>query len=351
MNFACTAWTVTVILGLGAGYLLNAQDTSQASSPAPGVIARRPPPPPPMPPKPPTRTNLPVASVTRTKPAGPAPVTPPVPAPPPAPSTPAITQTTAPKPAPAPAPPPQLPGSVIAWDADTKEYTAKPGEMTAPFTFYFTNVSSEEVIYTGVHTSCGCTVAQLPTPPWKLPPGTNGAVPVLMSLANKHGIVFKTVTFNTDKGYKTLMLKVTIQPPPPPTSGMPPIAPMERSRNQELAKEDRQAVFKGDCASCHVEKAKGKLGQELYVAACGICHESPNRATMVPDLHVLTHDTNADFWRTWIARGKPGSLMPAFAQSEGGPLSDGEIDSIVQYLVTAIPSRATAPAGGSGAAN
>jgi len=214
--------------------------------------------------------------------------------------------------------------------------------MSAPFTFHFTNVSSGEISIHGVGTSCGCTVAQLPPLPWKLPPGTNGLIPVTMNLAGKSGVVIKTVTVNTDKGFKMLMLKVTIPPPPvvaPVTSSM------NRERNQELAKADRQAVFKGECASCHVEKAKGKLGHELYAAACGICHEAAHRAKMVPDLHTLARDTNPEFWKTWIARGKAGTLMPAFAQSEGGPLSDGEINSLVQYLITAIAPQGRAQAG------
>ena len=36
---------------------------------------------------------------------------------------------------------------------------------------------------------------------------------------------------------------------------------------------------------------------------------------MVPDLHALKTPTNVEFWRIWIAHGKPGSLMPAFSTS------------------------------------
>jgi cytochrome c553 len=120
------------------------------------------------------------------------------------------------------------------------------------------------------------------------------------------------------------------------------MTPGTRDKNQLLAKADRQAVFKGECASCHVEKAIGKVGKDLYAAACGICHEAEHRATMVTDLHSLKHETNAEYWKTWIDNGKEGSLMPAFAQRHGGPLSDQQIASLVEYLVRAIPSKATA---------
>src|ERR1041385_7252506 len=42
-------------------------------------------------------------------------------------------------------------------DADLKEYTAKPGETNAHFTFNLTNVSSAPVLISFVRTSCGCT--------------------------------------------------------------------------------------------------------------------------------------------------------------------------------------------------
>jgi mono/diheme cytochrome c family protein len=115
---------------------------------------------------------------------------------------------------------------------------------------------------------------------------------------------------------------------------------MDRNKNQELAKADRQAVFKGDCASCHVQPVMGKMGKDLYDKACGICHDSEHRATMVPDLHALKHDTNLDFWKTWASQGKPGTLMPAFALSEGGPLNDAQINSLAQYLSATIPAHA-----------
>jgi len=73
--------------------------------------------------------------------------------------------------------------------------------------------------------------------------------------------------------------------------------------------------------------------RELFQAACGICHEAEARATLVPALRNLKHPPDAAYWRRWIARGKPDSLMPAFAGQEGGPLTDGQIDSLVELLL------------------
>jgi mono/diheme cytochrome c family protein len=269
---------------------------------------------------------------------------PPVPVRPPD-LTPTGLAVSAPVAVPAPQTPPgQLPANILAFDAETQEFTATNNDPAATFTFNLTNVSSAELTINSVATSCGCTVARLPVMPWKLAAGDTGQIPVTMNLAGKSGVVFKTITMNTDKGVKMLMVKATITPPPAAA-----MTDADRARNLELAKVDRQAVFKGDCARCHVQPAIGKMGKELYVAACGVCHEGEHRNAMVPDLHALKIETNGDYWKLMVTHGKPGTAMPAFAISEGGPLSDPQIASLVAYLVQVIPSKPATQAGAAAA--
>jgi len=239
-------------------------------------------------------------------------------------------------------PPPQaqpavpLPAGILAFDAETKESILKPGELMATYLFLLTNVSPAEVTISRVQPSCGCTTAQLPPMPWKIPAGGTGQIPVNMNVQGKSGLVIKTLSVFTDKGQKTLMLKTTILQPDPKL-----MTAADRDRNQLLAKTDRQVVFKGDCARCHVEPVIGKVGKDLYLTACGICHEAEHRATMVPDLHNLPNDSNADYWKLMITMGKEGTLMPAFAQAHGGPLSDPQIKTLVDYLVANFPAQGT----------
>jgi len=230
----------------------------------------------------------------------------------------------------------ELPKTVIAWDSETKETTVAAGSPEARFTFSLTNISSSNIIITAVQTSCGCTVPHgLPQMPWTLVPQTNAQFDVAMNLLGKAGVVTKTVTVVTDHGNKTLLVNATIKPAPAAAMG-------DRQKNQQMALADRQAVFKGDCASCHVEPAKGKSDKDLYVAACGICHDAEHRASMVPDLHALNYPTGEEIWKNWTVHGKPGTLMPAFSIPEGGPLTDDQIASLVSYLTKAIPSRVAA---------
>ena len=62
---------------------------------------------------------------------------------------------------------------------------------------------------------------------------------------------------------------------------------------------------------------------------------------MVPDLRAIPQTTTAEFWRTWIAYGRPHSLMPAFAVGEGGPLTEAQITSLSDYIMATISSKST----------
>jgi cytochrome c553 len=277
-----------------------------------------------------------------------------------------------------------LPDGVLAWDELTKETTVAADAGNASFVFSFTNIATvhETALVTNVTTitnitavtnsfffwfkknsfvtnfstatsittnnvtkpvpvtildvqpSCGCTTAQLPPLPWIIPAGTNGQFGLTVNLAGRTGMQIKTVNVKTDKGFKQLILKITILPPVVPTQ-----SDADRARALEMAKADRQTVFRGDCATCHVKPGEGKYSKTLYDAVCAICHESKTRASMVTDLHNIKTPTNVDFWQTWIAHGRAGSLMPAFSTADGGLLSDTQIASLAQYLAATFPSQ------------
>jgi hypothetical protein len=107
-------------------------------------------------------------------------------------------------------PPATAPDTVLKWEADSKTYAAKPGEANAPFTFCVTNVSNAEIAINSLHTTCGCTAAQLPTTPYKLQPGSNVTINVSMNLAGKMGTVTKSVIVDTTAGSKELLVNVVV---------------------------------------------------------------------------------------------------------------------------------------------
>ena len=239
--------------------------------------------------------------------------------------------------------PPHQPASYLAWDAERRETNVMAGQASVPFSFWVTNVSSEVVTLNSVRTSCGCTIARLPTMPWKLEPGDSGEIPVTMSTAGKMGSIEKAVMVDSTTGTKTLIVRANMPAPgsQPVAGGIDP----DRLKNMQMTLADRQIVFKGECAKCHAEPAENKSGEQLYVAACGICHDSVHRAAMVPDLKNLRHPTNEEHWRKWTRSGRPGSMMPAFAKTEGGPLTDEQVESLVKFLTDSITAKAK-PANG-----
>jgi cytochrome c553 len=278
--------------------------------------AQTPPPPPPIPPVPPTRAHAQ-----------------------PFPNRALPTRDLAAKP-PAAAPAPVASANPLVWDTLVKEFKAKPEDKSAEFTFWVTNTAATDAAINSAHTSCGCTVAKLPSQPWILKPGESGSLVANMNLLGKRGIVTKTITLDTSGGPQVLTVRSDIPAGAPvPIPGLDP-----RQQNQMAALSDRQAIFRNDCAKCHVEPTVGRTGEKLFVTACGICHTAEHRASMVPDLSAIKTDTNADFWRTWTTFGKPGTLMAAFSKKHGGILDDAQIDSLVEYLVKTYPSKVASTA-------
>ncbi|MBM3840849.1 MAG: DUF1573 domain-containing protein [Verrucomicrobia bacterium] len=210
----------------------------------------------------------------------------------------------------------------LVWDATSKTYNAQKGETNVLMAFNLTNTAPSEVAVNAVRTSCGCTIAKLPTLPWRLAAGASGQLEIRVDLRGKRGLLSKIVSVDSTAGLSLLTVNVNIPEPDP------------RELNQMMALADRQAVFRGDCATCHVHPTLGKTGEALYKTACGICHEAEHRASMVPDLKALsmTKPTDKNYWDNWVRFGRPGTLMPAFTKAAGGPLDDAQIQSLVTFL-------------------
>jgi Protein of unknown function (DUF1573) len=103
--------------------------------------------------------------------------------------------------------------NILAWDAVTEEYRARPGETNAPFTFSLTNVLTERVIIYDTSTTCDCTVAQLPSKPWTLAPGGGGHIHATLDLRGKTGAVTNYVIVFTSKGNRLLTVKAILPKP------------------------------------------------------------------------------------------------------------------------------------------
>ena len=207
--------------------------------------------------------------------------------------------------------------------------TVQADGESAKFQFKVVNQSSEPVEVLRIEPSCGCTVAEMPSKPWILAPGADGAFTADVDYRGKLGQFSKAIYIHSSAGSQILHVKIQI----------PDTDENRRARNQQLALANRQGVFHGECANCHVVPTVGKTGEALFQTACGICHDANPRASVVPDLRLAREPRDAAYWEKWISEGKEQTLMPAFAAKRGGPLTAEQIASLVEYALASLPTR------------
>ena len=231
--------------------------------------------------------------------------------------------------------------TTLTFDASFKEIYPDPGMEKGELFFTVKNDSKKPVKITQIRPSCGCTLAQSPDLPWTLNPGDGDRINLSINLKGKRGTLTKSVSVYSSAGRKYLTFKVHL---PDAVAGSEggvhrKMTMSDRLKNMQIAAKDRQAVFKGNCKSCHYDAAVDKKGEDLFVAACGICHETPNRATMVPDLSFAKGGIkrNEAYWNLWITHGKAGTLMPAFHTGQGGPLTSEQIKDLSVYMLKRFP--------------
>ncbi|MFM8322005.1 MAG: c-type cytochrome [Chloroflexota bacterium] len=76
-------------------------------------------------------------------------------------------------------------------------------------------------------------------------------------------------------------------------------------------------------------------GARLYAENCAVCHGSDGQgrvgATLAKDWPSIRPELTV---KSIIQNGVDGSPMPAWSQAKGGPLSEAEIDALVQYILS-----------------
>jgi hypothetical protein len=100
--------------------------------------------------------------------------------------------------------------NILAWNSLSEEYHGKPGEVSAPFTFALTNISSKPVVIYDTSTTCDCTVASLPSKPWTLPSGGSGKINATIDMSKKTGVVTNQIVVFTSQGNRRLFVKAYV---------------------------------------------------------------------------------------------------------------------------------------------
>lgn len=211
---------------------------------------------------------------------------------------------------------------ILKADPETLNMGQVKTDAQAQRAFFLTNVGGRPIVIDRVETSCGCTLAKLEKK--EVSPGEVISLEVKLDTSLKLGPVRKRVTvFSNDskRPELDLFLVGTVLP--------------QMKGHEKIAVKDPLVLFKGQCATCHVMKGKGKSGKALFQADCGMCHGLNGQGGVAPSLLSQDYEDPAVLTATRevIANGAAENPeMPPYSQARGGPLNDGEIDSLVRFL-------------------
>ena len=87
-------------------------------------------------------------------------------------------------------------------------------------------------------------------------------------------------------------------------------------------------------AAAALAKTNLRRGRQLYVENCASCHGTRGEGIVGPALNnktLLTKASDAMLFAT-IRAGRPNTLMRAWGQDNGGPLTDEDIRQIVTFI-------------------
>jgi hypothetical protein len=184
-------------------------------------------------------------------------------------------------------------------------------------TFRFKNDGLGKVKIGNTETSCGCTTASAALKEYES--GEAGEMEVVVDTKGKKGIIVKTVTLtieNNDVEKVEISLAMKLEPPPHP------MILNVRNINLEAA-----------CKGCHLESGEGQSGIFLFHRVCSQCHGKKGvggfglalndaKWQKVDDAHI----------KKVIKAGVADKFMPSFVDGVTPPLTEEQVDSLVQYI-------------------
>jgi mono/diheme cytochrome c family protein len=190
-------------------------------------------------------------------------------------------------------------------------------------TFYIYNLGGKTLVVDSVQPSCGCTVTKLSQS--HIGPGGVAKLNIALDTSLKLGHVRKSINITSnDPKHPHIRLTLTA------------VVKGQLKGHAPIKVKDPLVLFKGQCATCHVDAGKGKTGQSLFLADCAMCHGDNAQGAVAMGLLGRNYDdpVKKAQARAIIAGGSMNTPeMPPFAKARGGPLTDGEIDSLINFLV------------------
>ncbi len=144
-------------------------------------------------------------------------------------------------------------------------------------------------------------------------PGGQGELKATVNLKGKRGRIVKTIQVQTndpERPVVVLKLYATVKDP---------------YHSQKFPADE---IFHSPCRRCHIDRGMGKRGGPLFWADCLPCHQ---RGKTGPPVETMKKRPEEELYKA-IQMGVPGTMMPGFSLYAGGPLTDADIKSLVEYI-------------------
>jgi len=145
--------------------------------------------------------------------------------------------------------------------------------------------------------------------------GGNGSfnARVDLNVTGHQGTLFKNITVTTDKGTKSVMMRIDFLPPV--------VIKMTMNKKPPASRPERRPAGGLQERLRHLPQPKTSravMGRSFSKMPAPSVTRPKTVRPSSPTWANSPCRPNEDFWRTWITYGKPGSVMPAFAKSQGG---------------------------------
>lgn len=189
-------------------------------------------------------------------------------------------------------------------------------------TFHIYNSRLTDISKLSVEPSCACTTVNISSD--KIIAGKTAQINVVIDTTGKRGKIAKTLSIKYIYNNKPYEMDYVI------TFTVSARVKSHESRNLQ------DKIFGIKCGKCHSDPAEDKLGEDLFKAVCGFCHGMNAEGASAKSFNRLNYlrSFNPEKTREIISAGTETGLMPGFSQKHKGPLSEKQIESLVQYIAS-----------------
>jgi hypothetical protein len=147
----------------------------------------------------------------------------------------------------------------------------------------------------------------------RLKPGEKGDIDATVDITGKRGKIAKTIkVYTNDPATPVTVLSLK----------------MDVIDTIHIGAFEAREIFSEKCKGCHVDRGRGKKGIALFIADCMMCHKQGKSASS----SVKMGRKPKAYIRDAIRNGVAQTTMPGFFTKNGGPLTEEEIESLVNVI-------------------